>query len=165
MYIKVKNFVFRIVYLLILLYLIIFIPKFWGYSPLVVISNSMSPTLKVGGILYYSEEMIENYDRGDILVYEVPEHIISHRIVDQTNKGYVTKGDSNNTIDSKVVEYNQVLGKGTNWSIPYIGYYADFVYNHKYLLFISVAMILLDLFNDYYKNHKKKVVIRNEKSN
>lgn len=41
----------------------------------------------------------------------------------------------------------------------------SFVYNHKYLLFISVAMILLDLFNDYYKNHKKKVVIRNEKSN
>ena len=35
--------------------------------------------------------------------------------------------------------------KGTNWSIPYIGYYADFIYTHKYLLFISIFLIVIDL--------------------
>ena len=51
----------------------------------------------------------------------------------------------------------QVIGKGTNWSIPYIGYYADFVYNHKYLLFISVGVIIIDLLVDSYSDRKRRL--------
>ena len=49
-----------------------------------------------------------------------------------------------------------MLGKGTEWSIPYIGYYADFIYNHKYLLFISVGILIIDLSYDYYKERKRR---------
>ena len=164
MYIKIKNFIFRVVYILILIYLIIFIPVFWGHKPLVIISNSMNPNLQVGGILYYTQQNIEEFDRGDILVYKVPEHIISHRIIDENDEGFITKGDANNTNDFKIVNKEQILGKGTNWCIPYIGYYADFIYNHKYLLFISVAIITLDLLNDFYRTHKKKMEAIDEKS-
>ena len=163
MYLKIKNFIFRIVYLLILIYLMVYIPAFWGYKPLVVISGSMEPTLKVGGILYYYEQDLEKFDRGDILVYKSKNHIISHRLIEQKDNGFITKGDNNNVVDSKIVSNKQVLGKGTNWSIPYIGYYADYIYSHKYLLFISVAVITLDLCNDYYREHKKKVSDNNEK--
>jgi signal peptidase len=140
----------------------VFIPTFWGWKPLVVVSGSMEPTLKVGGILYYHEESMSDFDTGDILVYDIPEHTISHRIVEISDYGFTTKGDANNSVDSNLVEYNQVKGRGTNWSIPFIGYYANFIYAHKYLLFISVAIITIDLANDFYKDHKRKVV-ENEK--
>lgn len=153
---KLKNYIFKILYVLILIYLIIFIPSFWGHKPLVVISGSMEPTLKVGGILYYEEININDFDKDDILVYQLNKHTISHRIVDITENGFLTKGDNNKSIDTYEVEKEQVIGKGTDWSIPYIGYYADYIYNHKYLLFISVGIIVIDLLVDGYKERKRR---------
>lgn len=84
---RLKNNIFKIIYILVLIYLIIFIPTFWGKNPLVVISGSMEPTLKVGGILYYEKIDLNDFKEGDILVYELNEHTISHRIVDITDNG------------------------------------------------------------------------------
>lgn len=117
----------------------------------------MEPTLKVGGVLYYEKINIDELDEGDILVYQTNDHIISHRIVDIIENDFITKGDKNNSVDNYLVNRNQVLGKGTNWSIPFIGYYADYIYGHKYLLYISLGIIVVDLCNDVYKEHKKKV--------
>lgn len=163
MLVKIKDFIFRIVYILLIIYLLIFVPSLWGQKPLVVISGSMEPTLKVGGILYYEKINIDEFDEGDILVYQTKEHIISHRIVDINENGFITKGDINNSVDNYLVSDEQILGKGTNWSIPFIGYYADYIYSHKYLLYISLGVIIVDLCNDMYKEHKKKVGKKIEK--
>ncbi len=163
MLVKIKDLIFRIIYILLIIYLLIFIPSLWGKKPLMVISGSMEPTLKVGGILYYEKIDLNDFDEGDILVYQTKEHIISHRIVDITENGFITKGDVNNTVDNYLITNNQILGRGTNWSIPFIGYYADYVYSHKYLLYISLGVIILDFCNDTYKLHKKKVGKKIEK--
>lgn len=165
MIIKIKNIIFRVLYILILIYLCVFVPTLWGSKPLVVISGSMEPTLKVGGLLYYHEIKLEEFNKDDILVYQTKDDIVSHRLVEITNSGFITKGDANNTIDNLEIMDEQVLGKGTNWSIPYLGYYADFIYSHKYILFISVSLIIIDLLNDKYKEHKMKVSVKNEKNN
>mgnify|MGYP004621614217 FL=1 len=139
-----KNIIFKVFYILIIIYLIIFIPVLWGKRPLVVISGSMEPILKVGGILYYEKINLDDFKKDDILVYQLNEHIVSHRIVNINEYGFETKGDNNNSNDSYIVDKNNVIGRGNNWSIPYIGYYADFIYNHKYLL---IVMIILSYFN------------------
>lgn len=157
MLVRVKDFIFRIIYILLIIYLLIFVPSIFGHKPLVVISGSMEPVLKVGGILYYEKININEFDEGDILVYTTKDHIISHRIVNITDNGFITKGDVNNAVDVDLVDSQQVLGKGTDWSIPFIGYYADYIYGHKYLLYISLGIIIIDLCNDTYKEHKKKV--------
>ena len=163
MLIKIKNFMFSILYVLVIIYLLIFIPSFWGHKPLVVISGSMEPTLQVGGLLYYHEENLDNFKKDDILVYKFRNHIISHRVVEKLDDGFITKGDANKSYDSDIIDNSRVLGKGTNWCISYLGLYADFIYTHKYLLFISIAILLVDLCYDYYVNHKKKVGIKYEK--
>ena len=150
-----KNIIFKVFYILIIIYLIIFIPVLWGKRPLVVISGSMEPILKVGGILYYEKINLDDFKKDDILVYQLNKHTISHRIIDKTENGFLTKGDNNKSIDTYEVEKQQVIGKGTNWSIPYIGYYADFIYTHKYLLFISVGVIIIDLLVDAYNDRKR----------
>ena len=165
MILKIKNIIFKILYMLIIIYLLIFVPCIWGHKPLVVISGSMEPSLKVGSILYYHYEEHDNFNKNDILVFKSKEHIISHRIVENLEDGFITKGDANSIIDSSEIYDNQVLGKGTNWCIPYLGFYADFIYTHKYLLFISIIILIIDLCNDNYREHKKKGKLKYEKSN
>lgn len=133
---------FSILYIFLILYLIIFIPVFWGYKPLVIISGSMEPKLRVGGILYYKEINKKEYQKNDIVVFKSNKYLISHRIVEITNDGFITKGDANTNIDSNKVLFNKALGKGTNWSIPYIGYYADFIYKNKWILLIILGMLI-----------------------
>lgn len=155
-----KNIIIKLLYILISIYLIIFIPSIWGEKPLVILSGSMEPILKVGGILYYKEENINNFNEGDVLVYQLNDHIISHRIVKVLDNSFITKGDNNKSIDTYEVLNYQILGKGTNWSIHYIGYYADFIYNHKYLLVIAAGLIFMDIL---YDNKKEKM--KNEEVN
>lgn len=160
---KIKDFIFRIIYILVIIYLITFIPSLWRHKPLVVISGSMEPTLKVGSLLYYHKEEIDSFNKDDILVYKTNKHIVSHRIVEISEDGFITKGDANQSIDSNQVYEEQVLGKGTNWCIPYLGYYTDFIYHHKYLIYISISILVIDLCNDFYKTYKKKMEKSNEK--
>ena len=138
-----KNILFGLIYLLISIYLMIFIPCIIGYKPLIIESGSMEPILRVGGILYYKSIPLNTYKVDDILVYKVPNHIVSHRIIGRNDYYFITKGDQNNTIDSNVYN-NQVLGKSSNFSIPYIGYYADYIYHHKYLLVITLLIVIID---------------------
>lgn len=155
-----KEIFIKIIYVFLLIYLIIFIPKLFGYNPLVVISGSMEPTLKVGGLLYYEEIDINDFKEKDILVYELKDHIISHRVVEHLDNGFITKGDANNSYDSSIVSNTQVLGRGTNWSIPLLGYYADFIFRHKYILKILLSIGIIDLFVDYLIKRKDR---QNEK--
>lgn len=148
-----KNIIFKVFYILIIIYLIIFIPVLWGKRPLVIISGSMEPILKVGGILYYEKIHLDDFKKDDILVYQLNEHIVSHRIVNINEYGFETKGDNNISNDSYIVDKNNVIGRGNNWSIPYIGYYADFIYNHKYLL---IVIIILSYFNIWFNSRKDK---------
>lgn len=150
----IKNIILKLIYAIVFTYILVFVPVIIGYKPLVVLSGSMEPILKVGGILYYQKINIEDYKKGDILVYATKDHIISHRIVDIASDGFITKGDNNKVLDSKV-NLNQVLGKGTNFSIPYIGYYADFIYNHKYILYFFTIYIVIDLINYNINNRSK----------
>lgn len=163
MIVKIKNFIFKIIYVLITIYLITFVPSLWGYKPLVVISGSMEPVLKVGAILYYHKEDMDSFHCDDILVYKTKKHIVSHRIVDISDDWFITKGDANPSVDSNKVYKEQVLGKGTNWCIPFLGYYTDYIYHHKYLLYLSILLLILDLYYDFYKSNKEKARKQDEK--
>lgn len=115
----------------------------------------MEPTLKVGGILYYHKKNISDFKEGEILVFKAKKHTVSHRIVNIYNNKFITKGDANKKNDSKYVKYKQVIGQGTNFSIPYIGYYVNFIYNHKYMLLVLSFLLMIDV---YFKER----IIKNE---
>lgn len=155
---KIKNCIFRLIYIFVIIYLLIFMPTLWREKPLVVISGSMEPNLKIGGIIYYHEKNYEDYEVGDVLVYRLNNDIISHRIYDITENGIITKGDANNTYDNFLVLENQILGEGTDWCIPYMGYYAEFIYRNKILLYMLVMIVGLNIIIE-----TKKEGVKNEK--
>lgn len=148
MFLKIKNIIISIIYILVLIYLLSFAPAIFGHKPLVVISGSMEPTLKVGSLLYFHDYDLNNYKKGDILVYRAGKHNISHRIVKRVKGGFITKGDANTTNDSSIVNDYQVLGKGTQWCIPFLGFYDDFIFTHKFIFVITIIILVIDIFVD-----------------
>ena len=108
--------------------------------------------VKVNGTVV-SELGIKVNPLTDIVEYE-------GKVIKKEENTIITKGDNNKSIDTYEVLNYQILGKGTNWSIPYIGYYADFIYNHKYLLVIAAGLIFMDIL---YDNKREKM--KNEEVN
>ena len=88
------------------------------YQTMVVGSNSMSPEILKGDVVFIHKTDKEDRNiikKNDILAFRSGNKIIVHRVykVLKRNDGvyYVTKGDNNNQADQGVVTPNDVLGK------------------------------------------------------
>jgi signal peptidase len=108
-----------------------------GYPVLIgfVETDSMSPALNAGdGFVAVPSLLTGAPEPGDVVVYEAEEvqggGLVTHRIVDSTDRGYITKGDSNPFTDQDggepYVKRDEVLSEalsvgGTVVKIPKLG--------------------------------------------
>lgn len=88
-----------------------------GYSTAIVISGSMSPAIEVDDMVIIHREDV--YSRGDIITYKDGKSLVTHRIDEITQDGYITKGDANNTTDG-TISPDSVVGRVVT-VIPKIG--------------------------------------------
>ena len=72
----------------------------FGYKPVLVLTGSMEPTLKVNGLAIVQKTNYNNVEINDIIMYELDDKLITHRVIEKTDDGIVTKGDNNNAPDS-----------------------------------------------------------------
>ncbi len=93
------------------------VPMVGGYSALIVLSGSMEPTIKTGEVIVIHAQ--KDYKIKDILTYREGGILVTHRIVDETETTYTTRGDANNT-DDPPIKKTQAIGK-TIFHIPYLG--------------------------------------------
>ena len=84
-----------------------------------VVSGSMEPNLHVGDLMIVRHQ--DQYDVGEIAIYNRDRITIIHRIIDVTPQGYVFKGDNNPGPDPQVVPPERVLGRGM-FAIPLLGF-------------------------------------------
>lgn len=96
----------------------------FGYSSAVVISGSMSGSIEVNDMVIIHKQ--DNYAVGDVITFESGNSLVTHRIVEETENGFVTKGDSNNTVDEEVVFMNQIVGCVV-FVIPQIGLLIEYL--------------------------------------
>jgi signal peptidase len=127
------------------------LPDIFGYSSAVVITGSMADTINVNDYIIIKEE--SEYLAGDIITFQQDGTIITHRIVEVTENGFITKGDANNTCDDEIT-LEQIEGKVVA-VIPNLG---DIIYFFKtstgiYML-IGIGVILLIL-NIVFKKTKE----------
>lgn len=97
-----------------------FVPVVLGWTPLVITSGSMTPTITTGDIV-----VVDPYDGGPLEVgtvvsYREAGRLVTHRIVAETEGGYVTRGDANATTDSTTLTPGAVKGTG-RILIPVLG--------------------------------------------
>ena len=92
-------------------------PTVFGYSNAVVLSGSMEPAISVNDMIIIHEET--QYEIGDIVSYKNGDVLVTHRIVDKTEMGYVTQGDANHAADDEIFQ-EMIVGK-TVFVIPSVG--------------------------------------------
>lgn len=156
---KIIHYVAIICLLMVGLYAIAILPMVLGYKPLIVLNDSMEPTYKVGGLIYYKSIEKEDIKEGDIVTFESFDgQYISHRVVKIVNGMYEIKGDASDDSKSIEVSYNSILGKNTNFCIPYIGYYIQFFNKNIYLVFVFGLVFVIEFFMSNMGKKKAKEV-------
>ena len=106
----------------------LFVAGFFKYQPVAVLTYSMDPTFTRGDAVIIkkmdsSEKKLLQKD--DVIQYRRKDTTVIHRIVDivdnQGERGYILKGDNNESDDPFIVYDNQIIGKAT-LIIPKLGY-------------------------------------------
>ena len=105
--------------------LIVLVSGIFSYKLIAIGSDSMNPIYYKGDAVIYKKVKPEDIVEGDILVFNHNNEVITHRVKSIIIKGntisFITKGDNNNTIDSKQVSEEEVLGK-VKYIVKYVGY-------------------------------------------
>lgn len=88
--------------------------------PAVVVSGSMEPAIATGSLI-----LIDTKDReaevGDVIAFKRGDAFVTHRVVEVTEEGYITKGDNNQVQDAGVVAPAAVVGT-TAKAFPGLGF-------------------------------------------
>ena len=91
----------------------------FGYKPVFILTGSMEPTLKVNGVAIVERTTYDDVEEGDIIMYEIGDKMITHRIMSKTAQGITTKGDNNNTQDAYLLTEENIKAKVVsiwNWT-------------------------------------------------
>jgi len=112
---------------------------------LTVLSGSMAPTLNQGDLVVTSTVSPSVIQPGDVISFISGEDrtIVTHRVVNVTDQGFIVKGDANNAPDASTVNTKNVIGKMA-FSLPLVGYLFYFSKSaYGFLAFIVVPGVLI----------------------
>jgi len=144
-------------------------PLFAAY---IIVSPSMIPSININDAIVtfrMDSNKIETYDIITFLSKEIDTKgtPITHRVVGIVNlengeKAYRTKGDSNNVVDKALIREDEVIGK-VLFTIPKLGYIRSFLITSpgKYIIFLVMFFLFVyDGFRfAYYRySNRKKIV-------
>lgn len=110
-------------------FIIFFRPTFLGgdtrFEP--VLSGSMEPSMPVGSIVIIKPIDTQSLKIGDVICYHASDSmLITHRIIEVNEAGFITKGDANEEADLKIVNQKDIVGSAV-LSLPFIGYLGSFI--------------------------------------
>jgi signal peptidase I len=125
-----------------------------GYRLLSVLSGSMEPGIKTGSIIAIKPNVdIEDLKKGDVITFkseEDPNKLITHRITDIKMENsipqFITKGDNNDAEDPLPVRASNVVGKYSDFTVPFIGQLLDFIKSKTgaiYLLIVPGVLLIV----------------------
>jgi len=127
------------------------------YEP--VYTGSMEPAIPVGSVVVIKPVDPETLKIGDIICFQLSEPTsITHRIINITDEGFITKGDANEDPDQWIVKKENVIGKAI-LTIPFIGYIGYFVrtpIGFVLLILLPASVIIIMEIRNIVKELKKQ---------
>lgn len=131
-----------------------------GYQVAVVASGSMEGTAKdsiqTGSLCFTDTEY--DYDElkvGDVIAFTNGKMAVTHRIYEMEDGLIRTKGDANEDPDPYYIGEEHVIGK-VAFTIPYLGYAADWVQSPRGTILTATVMIALILLEFLVDDESKK---------
>ena len=124
----------------------------FGYRYYTVLTGSMSPTYKVGDMIFVKLSNDSEISVGDVITFNPSRdsdayltHRVTEKFDDYEGTGvtcFRTKGDANNVEDSFLIEEERVIGK-VNFGIPKLGYVIRFIQLRWYFVAATAVMIFI----------------------
>ncbi len=138
------------------------VPRLLGYGGYYVSSESMSPAIKKGSLVFVKTVDFEDIEVGDVLTFtrEGSEKWFSHRVIDIDfkEKSFKTKGDHNSVSDPGYISYSSVVGR-VEKQIPLVGFISlalSTTVGKVVLVLVYVLYIAVEIENYSAKKSKKK---------
>ena len=137
----------------ILLLAFMFIGPRFGWETHTVMSGSMEPALKVGGLIVTRPEKLDNIQVGDIITFDAGGKLkVTHRVVDiveiDGKPHFQTKGDANEEPDPNLVSSKGDEMRKVVLHVPYLGFAAHFMQGWAFLALVGIpALILIVMFS------------------
>ena len=163
-----------LVALVVILALLLVGARVVGLQVFTVLSGSMEPTYHTGSLIYVKEVDPYTITEGQPITFMLDENTVAtHRVVgivpdeeDPTVIRFRTKGDANEAEDGGLVHYKNVIGTPI-FSIPYLGYVADYI-QHPPGMYIAISagaiLLLLVFIPDIFADNKDKKQDKEKKS-
>ena len=139
------------------------IPSFLGMKSLVIISESMEPTIMPNDAIFVKNVSKDELKVGDIISFQDDGFVNTHRIVEiideNGNTEYRTKGDNNKRNDRNLVAYSKVEGKYI-FKIKGLGNFVELLKDKLTLICLLIILIFILMYQ--IKLNKRKLA-RKEK--
>ena len=134
----------------------------FGIVPYVVLSGSMEPTIDTGSLCFINKNAkYEDVKEKDIIAFKLSDGtLVTHRAIEITETGIVTKGDNNDGADSNQVKKDNFVGKNLFW-IPKVGYAVKAFQSTKGKIIIITSIVLLFAAGFLFGENKKKEIKEN----
>lgn len=126
------------------------VPSVGGTTPLIVLTDSMYPTIESGDLIFCKTTKAEDVKVGDIIAFFDPAgngtSVVTHRVAEVTTDdngvAWVTKGDANNTNDAAKVPSKNLVGVYKT-RIPNAGNVAMFMQTTQGLIICVICPIII----------------------
>ena len=138
------------------------VPGVGGYSPLIVLTESMDPTIKSGDIIITQKIDGEDVEIKDVISFFDPAgngtSVVTHRVIDIKEENGVlyfqTQGDNNNTVDRMWVSEDNLVGKWTEIRFGGVGHVALFMQTTGGLIVCVLVPLALLVGYDFLRRRK-----------
>lgn len=138
------------------------VPALFGVTPMIVVTDSMNPTIAAGDMIVDRKIPAEEICEGDIISFFDPlkaknTSVITHRVTEVRKAAdgsisFKTKGDGNNTADEVPVPAEKVVGV-YKLTIPFAGQLALFLRTGPGILFCIVIPAMLFIGYELIRRH------------
>lgn len=123
---------------------------------MIVEGKSMLPTIQPGSFVVTKTQ--DSYETGDIVSYDQRaqglQRIVVHRIIEDTDRGFVIKGDNNKEADPGVVSQSRIRGEVV-FATPYVGKMLESLRDPYTLLIVIGAAAVLQMGMNQRKKKKE----------
>lgn len=112
-----------LLFLALLLALTALVPPVLGLTPYAVTSDSMSPTLRRGDLVFARPAGWDELEVGNVIVFQINGAVLTHRIYEMDREAGVlrTRADASPFLDPYQVEAGQILGRAV-YKVPLLGF-------------------------------------------
>ena len=116
-----------------------------GIEPFVVESGSMEPSIHVGSLCFINKHFsYDKVEENDAIAFTLTTGVkVTHRVIEKTEDGLITKGDANEVQDGIITTKDNYIGKSI-FSIPKVGFLIKSIQSTKgKIILITLIIVLL----------------------